>query len=357
MILDCVMNFASDNAAPASDKILTALIAANEGSASAYGADIWSKSAEDKLREIFEHDCRVFLLSTGTAANALALSSLCPPWGAVLCHDQAHIVTDECGAPEFFTHGAKLVGIAGDKGKITPEGVQAALKTLPRGVMHNVQPAVVSLSQATESGTAYSCAEITALSAIAHAQNLSIHMDGARFANAMLHLGCTPAQMTWQAGVDVLSFGASKNGTFACEAVIFFNAAQAEHFAYLRKRSGHTLSKGRLLGAQMKAYLDDGHWLELAAHANAMAERLAAGVQAVENVRLAWPVEANELFVIMPRTKARALQAAGAVFYEWRNHALPPDQRPQEDEAFIRLICSFATTAAEVTQFLEVLAG
>jgi len=351
------MNFASDNAAPASDKILSALLAANQGAASAYGADIWSKSAEDKLRAVFEHDCKVFLLSTGTAANALALSSLCPSWGAVLCHDQAHIVTDECGAPEFFTHGAKLVGIAGDNGKMTPEGLQSALKTLPRGVIHNVQPAVVSLSQATESGTAYSCAEIAALSAMAHAQNLSIHMDGARFANAMLHLGCTPAQMTWQAGVDVLSFGASKNGTFACEAVIFFNAAQAETFAFLRKRSGHTLSKGRLLGAQMNAYLEDGHWLELAAHANAMAKRLATGLQAVENVRLAWPVEANELFVILPRAKMQALQAAGAVFYEWRNHALPPAQRPRENEAFIRLICSFATTQDEVDQFIQVARG
>jgi threonine aldolase len=357
MISSFKMNFASDNAAPASAKILNALIEANQGAASAYGADSWSKSAEDKLREIFQHDCRVFLLSTGTAANALALASLCPPWGAVLCHDQAHIVTDECGAPEFFTHGAKLVGIAGDNGKITPDGIKAALKTLPRGVMHNVQPAVVSLSQATESGTVYTCDEIAALSAVAHAHNLSIHMDGARFANAMLHLDCTPAQMTWQAGVDVVSFGASKNGTFACEAVIFFNPAQAEHFAYLRKRAGHTLSKGRLLGAQMQAYLEAGHWLDLAAHANAMASRLAKGLQAIKGVRLAWPVEANELFVILPRTHVRALQTAGAVFYEWRSHALPHRQRPHEDEAFIRLICSFATTPDEVARFVAVAQG
>eukprot|EP01037_Dinobryon_pediforme_P007556 gene7556-biopygen4717 len=346
------MNFASDNAAPASGKILNALIEANHGAASAYGADIWSKAAEDKLREIFQHDCRVFLLSTGTAANALALASLCPPWGAVLCESQAHIVTDECGAPEFFTHGAKLVGIAGENGKITPDGLSSALKTLPRGVMHNVQPAVVSLSQATESGTIYTCDEISAISTIAHAQGLSVHMDGARFANAMLTLDATPARMTWQAGVDVLSFGASKNGTFACEAVIFFNPQQAETFAYLRKRAGHTLSKGRLLGAQMNAYLDNGHWLDLAAHANAMAQKLAAGLQPISGFRLAWPVQANELFVILPRASAQALQAAGAVFYEWRNHALPARHQPKQNEAFIRLICSFATTEGEIEQFI-----
>eukprot|EP01037_Dinobryon_pediforme_P007325 gene7325-biopygen4639 len=348
------MNFASDNAAPASGKILNALIEANHGAASAYGADIWSKSAEDKLREVFQHDCRVFLLSTGTAANALALASLCPPWGAILCESQAHIVTDECGAPEFFTHGAKLVGISGDNGKLSPESLSAALKTLPKGVMHNVQPAAVSLSQATESGTVYTCDEIAALSAIAHAQGLSVHMDGARFANAMLHLDATPAQMTWQAGVDVLSFGASKNGTFACEAVIFFNPQQAENFAYLRKRSGHTLSKGRLLGAQMNAYLENGHWLDLAAHANAIAQKLATGLQTLSGFRLAWPVQANELFVILPRETMQTLQAAGAVFYEWRNHALAQRQQPKQDEAFIRLICSFATTETEVEQFIKV---
>ena len=350
------MNFASDNTAPASDRILAALMQANQGAVSAYGTDPWTLTALERLREVFGTDCTSFLVSTGTAANSLALSSLCPPWGAVFCHEQAHIMTDECGAPEFFTHGAKIVGIGGENGKITPDALTLALARLPKGSIHNVQSAVLSLSQATESGTVYTCAEIAALARIAHAHGLKVHMDGARFANALLHLKATPAEMTWQAGVDAVSFGASKNGAFACEAVIFFTADDAENFGYLRKRSGHTLSKGRLLGAQMAAYLDQNHWLELAAHANERARELAGGLKQIPHVRLAWPVEANELFVILPKRSAECLRQAGAMFYEWRAYALGHDAQPKDDECFIRLICSFSTTQQEVVDFIRIAA-
>jgi len=350
------MNFASDNTAPASEKILAALIEANRASASAYGADELTKAAEKKLAEIFEHEVQVFLVSTGTAANALALAALCPPWGAVFAHKDAHIGHDECGAPEFFTGGAKLVGVDGENGKIVPQNLLEAIGALPVGFIHNVQGAALSLSQATEAGTVYSLREIAELTGIAHAHNLATHMDGARFANALVHLKATPAEMTWKAGIDVVSFGASKNGALACEAVVFFKAEHAKNFGYLRKRAGHTVSKGRLLGAQMTAYLDQGHWLDLAAHANAMTKLLSDGLKALPNVRFVWPVEANEVFAILPRDLALRLQAQGAIFYEWPRHTLPPEQRPAEHEYLARLICSFATTRAEIDQFIA-LAG
>jgi threonine aldolase len=254
------MDFASDNAWGAAPEILAALTAANSGPTPAYGADDWTARAERRLAEVFERDCAVFLVATGTAANALALAALAPPWGAIFCHETAHVADDECGAPEFYTAGAKLVGIPGAAGKIPEAGLGRALARYPRGLVKQVQPAALTLSQATECGTIYTCAEIAALADMAHAAGLGVHMDGARFANALVSLGCTAADMTWKAGVDVLSFGATKNGALACEAVVFFDPAQADDFAFRRKRGGHTLSKGRLLGAQMLAYLEGDHF-------------------------------------------------------------------------------------------------
>ena len=294
------MDFASDNVAGVSPKILEAIAAAMHGTAPAYGSDPWTARALAQIDEIFECRTASFLVTTGTAANALALAALSPPWGAIFCHRRAHVMEDECGAPEMFTAGAKLIGIEGAAGKIGPAALQAALAAFPRGLVKQVQPAVLSLSQATECGTVYSGAEIEDLSAIAHAAGVAVHMDGARFANALVAQNSTPAQMTWKAGVDALSFGATKNGALACEAVIFFNPEQAANFPFRRKRSGHTLSKGRFLGAQMAAYLVADHWLELARSANAHAAKLAGGLKSVPGVRLAWPAEANEVFALLP---------------------------------------------------------
>jgi threonine aldolase len=347
------MNFASDNTAGVSAPILAAIGAANRGSASAYGADPLTAEAERLLSEVFETKVACFLVATGTAANALALAALTPPWGAVFCHAQAHVNEDECGAPELFCGGAKLVGIPGAAGKITPKDFAATLGTFERGKVHQVQPAALSLSQATECGTIYSSAQITALSRIAHDAGLEVHMDGARFANALVALGCTPAEMSWKAGIDVLSFGATKNGALACEALIFFDPVKATSLPFQRKRSGHTLSKGRFLGAQMVAYLEHGHWLALAKTANAQAHRLAEGLAAMPGIRLPWPAQANEIFAILPRRVDAALKAAGALYYEWPFPlAGESGAPPSADEVFVRLVTSFATQEAEIDRFL-----
>ena len=347
------MNFSSDNALGASPRVMQALLAANEGAAAAYGSDPHSQRAAQMLCEIFERDCAVFLVATGTAANALALAALAPPWGAVFCHADAHVNRDECGAPEFFGDGLKLVPIKGAGGKLTPAALEARLSRFPRGVVHHVQAHALSLSQATEAGTIYSCEEIAALSGIARSAGMGVHMDGARFANALLTLGRTPAEMTWKAGVDVLCFGATKNGTLACEAVVFFDPAKAENFGFRRKRSGHTISKGRFLGAQMAGYLEDGHWLDLARHANACAAQLSQGLAMLPGVRLPWPCQANEVFALLPGRMDAALRAAGAAYYDWRAE----DVAPGAGEVFIRLVTSFATRQEDLARFVAVAAA
>ncbi len=350
------MDFASDNAAGASRPILEALLATNDEFCPAYGADRHTAAAERALSEIFERDVASFLVATGTGANALALGALTPPWGAVFCHEHAHVIDDECGAPEMFSGGAKLVSIPGDIGKITPAALHDALARFPRGLVKQVQPAALSLAQATECGTIYACAEIAELASIAHAAGVSVHMDGARFANALIALGCTAAEMTWKAGIDALSFGATKNGALACEAVVFFDRQRARNFVYQRKRGGHTLSKGRFLGTQMCAYLKDGHWLDLARHANSCAAQLEAGLRNLRFVRLPWPRQVNEVFAILPKAADTALKAAGARYYDWGARSLPPDQAPRADEVFVRLITSFATKPADVERFVAIVA-
>ena len=347
------MDFASDNATGASRVILDAVVAANDGTEPAYGADRWTKRAEALLCEAFEREVAVFLVATGTASNALALAALTPPWGAVFCHEDAHIANDECGAPEMMTGGAKLIGLPGEAGRVTLAALDAALAAFPRGLVKQVQPAALSLSQATECGVIYAPAEIAALATAAHAAGVRVHMDGARFANALLRLGCSPAEMTWRAGVDVLSLGATKNGALACEAIVVFDPELARDLAFRRKRAGHTLSKGRLLGAQMAAWLENGHWRDLAARANAAADRLAAGLAAA-GARLPWPTQANEVFAILPQATDAALRAAGARFHDWGARSLPPGQEPAAHERFVRLVCSFATTDAEIDAFLQI---
>ncbi len=348
------MDFASDNASGADPKILAALVAANSGSFPAYGADPYTQRAEAMLRDVFERDCVVFLVATGTGANALALGALTPPWGAIFCHEDAHVMDDECGAPEFFTAGAKMIGMAGHAGKIAPDTLRETLAAYPRGLVKQVQPATLSLSQATECGTLYTPAEVAELTAIARGSGVRTHMDGARFANALVTLGCTPAELTWKAGVDALSFGATKNGTLACEAVIIFDRALADDFAYRRKRGGHLVSKGRLLGAQMIAYLEDAHWLGLARRANASARRLAEGLASIPGVRIPWSPQINEIFAVLPRRIDQALKSAGSRYYDWGARGLPEAQKPGADEIFVRLVTSFATRDYEIEQFLDI---
>jgi threonine aldolase len=347
------MNFASDNAAGVAPEILAAIARANEGQALAYGCDDWTQRLEHRFAEIFEHEVAVFLVTTGTAANALALAHMTPPWGAVVCHKEAHIATDECGAPEFFGGGIKLLGVEGIGCKIEPHALERMLSARWGGP-HHVRPAVLSISQATEAGTIYRPHEIRQLADIARAHGLALHVDGARLGNAIARMNASLAEATWKAGVDVLSFGATKGGALAAEAVVFFAPAQAAHMAERRKRAGHLVSKHRFVAAQLEAYCAEGLWLRLARHANAMADRLAAGLSAL-GAKPVWPVEANEVFVALPVAMDARLKAAGAVYYPWQSHALPRAILP--DTVLVRLVSSFATSAEEVDQFLATAAG
>lgn len=340
------MNFKSDNTAPAAPEVLAELARVNEGVAGNYGDDHVTDRLKSKLSALFEKEVAVFPVATGTAANALSLATLTPPHGAVFCHEGAHIHVDECGAPEFYSQGAKLIPLKGAHGKLTPEAVKTALSRHQRGVVHHAQPSTMSITQATELGTVYSLAEIEGLSHFAKSERLALHMDGARLANAIAHLKCSPAQATWKAGVDALSMGFTKNGAIAAEAVIFFDASRAADMAYRRKRAGHLFSKMRFLSAQIEAMLDGGLWLKLAGHANAMAAHLGERLRTIPGITLDHPIEANELFVRLPSIAAmKALESAGAKFYEWDP---PADGRPQ-----IRLVTAFSTTQGEVESFVE----
>ena len=336
------MNFCSDNVTGVAPEIMQALVAANQGAAMPYGDDALTQTLTHKFQDIFATNLTMFPVATGSAANALALSVLTPSYGAVYCHPSAHINVDECGAPELFTGGAKLILIPGEEGKITPENLTQTLESAGAGVVHHVQPAVLSLTQATEAGTVYHLEEINALSKIAKAHNLYVHMDGARFANALVSLGCSPAAMTWQGGIDVLSFGATKNGAMAAEAVIFFNQELGKTFPFRRKRGGHLFSKMRFLSAQLVAYLEDDLWLKNARHANQMATKLAQGLQKLPGVKIIFPVEANEIFVEFAPAILQALQEAGFKFYIFDNKQL------------VRLVTAFNTLPGDVEKFIEV---
>ncbi len=306
------MDFTSDNTASCAPEILAALAAANVGAAAAYGADAWTQRLDRAFSEVFEREARVFLVATGTAANAIALASAVPPWGAVLCHREAHIERDECGAPEFYAGGAKLILLDGAHAKIDAAGVEAAL-TQFSGDPHRVQPAAVSISQASERGVLYTPAEIAAIAAVTHGAGMALHMDGARFASAVAALGRTPAELSWRAGVDLLSFGATKNGAFGAEAIVAFDPRYGEAIARRRKRGGHLLSKSRYAAAQMLAYLEGGLWLKLAARANA----LALGLGEAARVHLSAPVQTNQVFIRPGAAALAKLRAAGARFYDW----------------------------------------
>jgi threonine aldolase len=348
------MNFASDNWAGAAAPVAEALVAAARDPAPAYGGDELTGKVTERFAELFEREVAVFLVPTGTAANALSVSAMARPTGLLFCHRDAHINTDEGGAAEFLA-GLKLIGLDGARGKVAPDALAQAIARHPADDVHHGRPAGVSLTQLTEYGTAYSIAELTELSAAARRAGIAVHMDGARFANAAAALGASPAELSWRAGVDILSFGGTKGGCWMAEAIVAFDPALAAEIATLRKRAGHLVSKHRLIAAQMLAYLEDGLWLELARHANRMAALLADWIDAAGG-RLAWPADGNELFAILPRTALARAKQAGATFYEWYPHWAPAERPPAGDEALVRLVTSFATTEAEVERFGEVIA-
>ncbi len=326
----------------------------NSGFAPAYGVDPLTASVTDKLSEIFEREVAVFFVSTGSAANSLSLSAYSKPGSVFFCHPDAHIQVDECGCPEFLTGGGKLVSVAGANGKLTPAGLEQALERFPEGVVHHGQVAAVSITQATEVGTVYTPSEIQAVKVVADQRGMALHMDGARFANALVSSGVTPADLTWRSGVDVLSFGATKNGCWCAEAVVLFDLEKAKGFEYFRKRAGHLFSKSRFVAAQFEGYLSDDHWLRNAAHSNQMAQRLASGICQAGG-RLAWPTEGNEVFPILKKEDVKRLEASGAKFYEWPANGLLENEAPGEHETCLRLVTSFATSAEEVDAFLAIL--
>lgn len=336
------MNYGSDNTAGVAPEILDALGPALAGAAMPYGNDEATRRLDRALAEVFEtDDLAVFPVATGSAANSLALATLCPPWGAVLCHRQSHINIDECGAPEMFTGGAKLIALDGEHGRLDAATIAAAIDGAGLGVVHRVQPSVLSLTQATEAGTVYSAPMVAELAETARSRGLRVHMDGARFANAVVATGSSPADLTWRSGVDVLSLGATKNGCIAAEAVVFFDRSLAADTGFRRKRAGHLFSKMRFLSAQLNAWLADDLWLRLARQSNGAALRLAEGLEALPGVRLQHPVEANEIFAVLPDAMADRLESAGILFYRW-------------GDGSVRLVTSFAITDADVDRFLFV---
>ncbi|WP_333822347.1 threonine aldolase family protein [Pinisolibacter sp.] len=349
------MIFSSDNWFGASPKVLAALAEAGAvGPQPAYGDDEFTRRLEARFAAAFERDVDVFLVATGTAANALSVATFAPPWGQLVIHEEGHLAVDECGAPEFFA-GTRTVTLPGRHGKIDARDLGHRLAAWPIGVHHG-KPAVLSIAQANESGRIYTPAEVAALADVAHRHGLALHMDGARLANAVARLGCSLAEVTWKAGVDVLSFGATKGGCLMAEAIVSFDSEKREELAFRRKRAGQLISKHRLVAAQFDAWLDDGHWLELAAHANAMTDRLAAGIARSNSARLAWEPQANEVFVAMAPATAEHLTAAGARFHPWSTAGLAPEDRLAEGEALYRLVTSFATTTDDVDAFLAELA-
>lgn len=333
--------YQSDNAVGASPEILAAVTAAAEGVATPYGNDELSHGVADRFAAVFEHPVDLFPVSTGSAANGIALAALTPPWGSILAHPDAHIASDEAGAPEFFTDGAKIVPVDGAGSKIDPDLLRVAVNRR-RGDVHSVQPSVLSLTQANETGGVYTLDELRELSTIAHDAGLRVHMDGARFANALVALDATPAQMTWTLGIDVLSFGATKNGTMTADAIVSFDPALRTPLGYRHKRGGQLTSKMRFQTAQLAAYLEGDLWLRNARHANEMAARLRDGLAALPGVDVHGEPGANILFCTFPGALSASLKARGFAFYDDR-----------WEPGVVRLVTSFAHTADDVDLFLE----
>ena len=311
-------NFRSDNETPVAPAIMQAMVEANQGTAWAYAEDDWSNRLNQVFSDLFRTEAVVLPVSTGTVANSIALATVTPPWGSVFCHSGAHIYGDECGAPEFFGNGIRLVPVDGRNGKLEPASVEQAVRANEGHGVHSYKPSALSLTQATEAGTIYSIDEVRALCDSAHAMGMKTHMDGARFGNAIASLGCHPAEVTVEAGIDMLSFGASKNGCMAAEALVIFNQSQwYETAERLRKRSGHLLSKMRYVSAQLLAYAENDRWLEMAKHANRQAARFAEAVETHAEARLEYPVQANEVFLNWTKKGFDHLESKGIQFQLW----------------------------------------
>ena len=329
-----MIDFRSDNTGRAAPEILDALIRANRGTALGYGGDDWTAALQQRFCELFETAVRVFPVATGTAANALALASLGPSWGIVYCSEVAHINTAEANAAGFFGGGVKLATVGGEHGRIEADRLAEALAGIAPGQIHRGQPSAASLTQATDLGSVYTLDQIRAVAEVAKGRSLKLHMDGARFANALARLGCSPAEATWRSGIDIMSFGATKNGGALCDAIVVFAPDLAEIVAVLLRRAGQVWSKMRFASAQLIAYVENGLWLDLARASNAIAARIAAGLRDTPAARLLAPVEANEIFLELPSAAMDALEADGFQFY-------------RRSQSLARFVCRFDATAAE----------
>ena len=334
------VKFASDNVAGACPEVLDAILKANEGDSSPYGNDQVSAELQNKFSDIFEKEVIVFPIASGTAANALALATMTPSFGNIYCHKLSHINTDECGAPEFYTGGGKLVTLQGNKGKIISKELDEAIGG--KGIVHHTQPSSVSITQVCETGEVYQLDEIKRISETSHKHNLNMHMDGARFANALTSLNCTPAEMTWKSGIDVLSFGATKNGCLAAEAIVFFKKDLVGNIAFLMKRAGHLLSKMRFVSAQLDAYISNDVWLRNARHANKMGKKLSEGLNSNQNIELAYPTEANEVFAKFPKPIIEHLNSEGYIM-----------NQEELDGKAVRLVAAWNTKNSDVDQLLH----
>jgi threonine aldolase len=349
------MFFASDNWAGAHPSIAANLTRHAAGFASAYGSSELDRQVDRTFSEIFERDVAVFFVATGTAANSLAMTAVARPGGVAFCHREAHMIADEGGAPEYFTGGGRLCPVDGPLGRMDPAILENEIGRYPPQFVHSGQPAAVSITQSSEIGTVYSLDQIDEISTIAKKHGLPLHMDGARFANALVSLDVSPAEMTWKRGVDIVSFGGTKNGCWCAEAVVFFEPEKAAAFPFIRKRAAQLFSKSRFIAAQFEAYFHKGLWLDTARHANAMAKRLAGHVQASSKARLGWEPQANEVFPIIRLSEVESLKEAGAAFYPWH----PPHGFAGgigEDETLARFVTSFATTEDEVDRFGDLIA-
>lgn len=349
------MQFASDNWAGAHPRIAARLSEATSGFAPAYGNSDLDRKVEQTFSDIFQREVAVFFVATGTAANALSVTAASRPGALAFCHRGAHMIEDECGAPEYLSGGTvRLLPVEGKLGRIDVTALRMAVERFNPDVVHGGRPTMVSITQSTELGTVYDTASLAGLGALCREKGLALHMDGARFANALVSLGTTPAEMTWKRGVDLVSFGGTKNGCWCAEAVILFDLDRAKEFAFARKRAAQLFSKARFIAAQFDAYFEDGLWLENARHANAMASRLAGVLETSSKARLAWRAEANEVFGIVARTDLARLSGAGARFYEWPT-PVDFEGTVETEETLCRFVTSFATTAEEVDRFAELL--
>jgi threonine aldolase len=349
------MNFASDNTGPVHPKVMEALLRANEGYAMPYGSDALSRQVADRIREVFEApEAAVYLVATGTAANSLILATMTKPWSTIFCAPHSHINEDECNAPEFYTGGAKLTLVGGENAKVGPDELAAAIaKEETRGV-HGPQRGPVSITQATEKGTVYTLPEIRAITELARRHGLRVHMDGARFANALVRLGCTPAEMTWKVGVDAVSFGGTKNGLMGVEAAVIFDKALAWEFELRRKRGAHLFSKHRYLAAQMGAYLEADLWLDMAGAANDACARLARGLRQVPGAEFHFEPQANIIFAAWSRAGHRRLHEGGGSYYLW-NSSL--DGGPEDEAITARLVTDWSADDAGIDRFVSLARG